>query len=83
MIFFLSDIQRVEDGFSEVQISLNSVEGDLTEEVKSKKKFLSWLEECKGLHFDAKHFSEGIIQENRRISGLVQLLSKKLKVNCL
>ncbi|XP_073457878.1 centromere-associated protein E isoform X2 [Aquarana catesbeiana] len=72
-------IKRVEDGFSEVQISLNSVEGDLIEEVKCKKKFLSWLEECQGLHFDAKCFSEGIIQENRRISGLVQLLSKKLK----
>ncbi|XP_018414480.1 PREDICTED: centromere-associated protein E [Nanorana parkeri] len=81
LIFKKMDVMKcVEDGFSEVQVTLNSVEGDLKEEVKCKKQFLSWLEELEGLHFDAKKCSEGIIQENKRISGVVQLLARGLKV---
>ncbi|KAM5191512.1 centromere-associated protein E [Mantella aurantiaca] len=81
LIFKKIDVLKlVEDGFSEVQVALSTVEGDLIEELKYKKQFLSWLEEFKGLQFDAKKFSEGIVQENKRISTVVQLLAKRLKV---
>lgn len=78
---FHFEIQCVQDGFSKVQVTLNSVEGDLKEELKYKKQFLSWLEEFKDLHVDTTKFSEGILQENQRINGVLQLLTKTLKVN--
>ncbi|XP_053317517.1 centromere-associated protein E [Spea bombifrons] len=69
----------VEDDLSEVQTILTSVGEKLQEEVKSKKDFHHWLDEFKGLHFDPQKLNDGVQQENKRLSGLLQLMTKKLK----
>ncbi|XP_075716728.1 centromere-associated protein E isoform X2 [Rhinoderma darwinii] len=78
----IETMKRVEDGFSAVQVALSSIEVDLQEEIKCKKEFLVWLEEFKGLHFDTKRLNDGVLQENRRIVGVIQDVTKKLKIIC-
>ncbi|KAM4049963.1 centromere-associated protein E isoform 3-T3 [Anomaloglossus baeobatrachus] len=73
-------IKNVEDGFSVVQVSLNTMESELKQELKYKEEFHQWLSEFQGLHFDAKKLNDGIHQENRRIAGVIQDLTKKLKI---
>ncbi|KAM4807727.1 centromere-associated protein E [Rhinophrynus dorsalis] len=73
-------IKHVEDDFSEVQVVLNEIGSQLQEEVKCKQGFLHWLEEYTGLNIDPRKLNEVVQQENKRITGIVQLLTKKLKV---
>ncbi|XP_056422294.1 centromere-associated protein E isoform X2 [Hyla sarda] len=73
-------MKHVEAGFSEVKVALNSMETDLNEEIKCKREFSVWLEEFKGLHFDSKNLHDGVLQENRRIAGVIQHLTKRLKI---
>ncbi|XP_071974920.1 centromere-associated protein E isoform X2 [Engystomops pustulosus] len=76
----LEVMKLVEDGFAEVQIALNSMETDLEQEIKCKKDFNVWLQEFQGSEFDTKNLSDGVQQENRRIAGVIQHLTKKLKM---
>ncbi|XP_077134262.1 centromere-associated protein E isoform X6 [Ranitomeya variabilis] len=81
MIFKKVDVlKNVEGGFSEVQVVLNSIENELKQEMKSKEEFIEWLSEFQSLHFDAKRLNDGVHQENRRIAGVIQNLTKKLKI---
>ncbi|XP_075057044.1 centromere-associated protein E isoform X2 [Mixophyes fleayi] len=72
-------IKRVEEGFSEVQCDLNSMEDEIKEEVKCKKQFLLCLEEFMDQQYDAKKLMEVVQQENRRVTGVFHCLTKKLK----
>ncbi|XP_073427895.1 centromere-associated protein E isoform X3 [Dendrobates tinctorius] len=81
MIFRKVDVlKNVEDGFSEVQLVLNRIENELKQEIKCKEEFTEWLSEFQSLHLDDKKLNDGILQENRRIAGVIQDLTKKLKV---
>ncbi|XP_073495367.1 uncharacterized protein [Phyllobates terribilis] len=73
-------IKNVEDGFSEVKVLLNGMENELKQELKCKEEFIEWLSEFQGLHFDTKKLNDGVLQENRRITGVIQNLTKKLKI---
>ncbi|XP_069599769.1 centromere-associated protein E isoform X2 [Ranitomeya imitator] len=73
-------LKNVEGGFSEVQVVLNSIENELKQEKKCKEEFIEWLSEFQSLHFDAKKLNDGVLQENRRIAGVIQNLTKKLKI---
>ncbi|XP_044133545.1 centromere-associated protein E [Bufo gargarizans] len=72
-------MKQVEDCFSEVQVTLKSIETDLQEEMKCKQEFTVWLEDFKGLHLDTEKLRDGVLQENRRLAGAIQYLTKKLK----
>ncbi|XP_069834499.1 centromere-associated protein E isoform X3 [Dendropsophus ebraccatus] len=73
-------MKHFEADFAEAQLALKSVEPDLTEEIKCKKEFGVWLEQFKGSSCDAQKLSDGVHQENRRIAGVIQQLTKKLKM---
>ncbi|XP_063774231.1 centromere-associated protein E isoform X2 [Pseudophryne corroboree] len=72
-------LKRVEDGFSKVQLQVNNTENDLREEANCKKRFLLWLDELRGVQYEAKTLIEGVQQENSRVTGVVQRLAKHLK----
>ncbi|XP_040274167.1 centromere-associated protein E isoform X2 [Bufo bufo] len=73
-------MKQVEDCFSEVQVTLKSIETDLHEEMKCKQEFTVWLEDFKGLHLDTEKLRDGVLQENRRLAGAIQYLTKKLRI---
>ncbi|KAG8454140.1 hypothetical protein GDO86_000690, partial [Hymenochirus boettgeri] len=70
-------IQSVNEDFSEVQAVLSSVSSALQEEIEHKRGFLLSLAEIE-LN-SVNKISEKVQQENKRISGTIQLLTKKLK----
>ncbi|XP_066430031.1 centromere-associated protein E-like isoform X6 [Eleutherodactylus coqui] len=70
----------VVDDLSEAQVELNGIETDLKKEMQCKKEFTVWLEEFKDLHCDTTRLSDRVLGENRRIAGLIEHLTRRLKI---
>uniref|UniRef100_A0A8C5LPC5 Centromere-associated protein E n=1 Tax=Leptobrachium leishanense TaxID=445787 RepID=A0A8C5LPC5_9ANUR len=78
MICKKCDFIKVND-FSEIQEVLSSTESALQDEVKRERSFYMWLNEFSSPNFNVTELNEGVQQENRRIIGMIQLMTNKLK----
>ncbi|CAH2300862.1 centromere-associated E [Pelobates cultripes] len=72
-------IQHVEEDFSAIQVILTSIEQVLQDETKCKQSFNLWLDEFKDENINVMKLNEGVQQENKRIIGMIQLMTKKLR----
>ncbi|XP_063281883.1 centromere-associated protein E [Pelobates fuscus] len=72
-------IKHVEGDFSAIQVILTSIEQVLQDEAKCKQSFNLWLDEFKDENINVMKLNEGVQQENKRIIGMIQLMTKKLR----